>query len=1123
MNLSSLADAKQRQLALNPRQSFIIQAPAGSGKTELLIQRYLSLLSHVQAPEAIIAITFTRKAAHEMRLRIMQSLEMVQQKYPLAANDRQRYQLAKKVLVRDQQYHWNLLANPNRLRILTIDSFCQSLTWQMPLLSGVPDLSPVDNPKWLYRIAVRELLNQLEDECPWRKSLVHLLTHLDNNFQHVENLLSDMLGRREQWLNYLLNHQADLRHYLEMGLQTISLNAVATLNQRIASDLRRQLQRVVNFSQDQLGKKPLVGTDDLRFWQAATHLLITKDNTWRKQFRKTEGFPAVNARNNKTAKSYRELKELGLALIAQLSQQKEIRDALIALKNAPPLHYSDRQWQTLSCLFELLPVLVAHLKVVFQQQQQCDYNEILLGALTALGQAENPSDLALRLDYQIEHLLVDEFQDTSSAQHQLIEKLTAGWQADEGRSLFLVGDPMQSIYRFRKAEVSLFLQVQHYGIGSIRLCPLTLSVNFRSNQTIVNWINTSFTKLLPIREDIQRGAIVYSPAIACSPLTSANAINYYWQQSNDSLDIQQSEAQQIINIIQQIKRQDPHSSIAILVRARNHLTALLPALQSAAIAYQAIEIDSLAEKPVIQDLVALTRALTHLADRISWLALLRAPYCGLSLTDLYQITQFKQENQSLSIWQQLLQFESIDLQQNTKQRLRRIVPILYNILNQQGRLPLAKWIKTAWINLGGLYCLSNNEETHDVDAFFQFVDNKIAQQEPIDFYNLENELAKHYTHTPQKSADTVEIMTIHKAKGLEYDHVILPSLHRKSSADPPQLLLYQEKFHNPYQQDLLLAPIKASAMDDDLIYNYLFQTEIEKSDHELSRLLYVACTRAKKSLHFLANIKHDEKNQLKKPLARSLLSHLWPALNINSADIATNTSATELTSPSKRLLKRLPADWQNPMADNLATDIKDIAAGPASFTYQWTLNPARAIGTVIHRLLYQISQEGLAIWDSKPLTSASCIFSQLLTQHGILEYQQADALLTLKTCLTKTLTDQKGRWILSQKHQAAQSEYAITAILNGKPQSLVIDRTFIDAATGKRWIIDYKTTIYTGNNPRTFLNDQRQQHKEQLETYARALQLDPLYQNLPICLGLYFPMHSLWCEWEFSTALNEIS
>jgi ATP-dependent helicase/nuclease subunit A len=1111
-----LADADQRQLALDPTKSFIVQAPAGSGKTELLVRRYLTLLTRVAVPEAIIAITFTRKAANEMRLRIMHALELAQNTEPPTGKDAERYYLAKKVLVQDQALAWNLLSNPNRLRILTIDSFCQSLTRQMPLLAGLGEkLTPVDNPEYLYRLAIQELLNQLEEQLPWQASLSHLLSHLDNDFQRVENLFIPMLARREQWLDYLLQHQQHLREDLEHALFNINQALVKKLNTLINEDIALELFQLLNFSLQQRHLAPLVQHDDLDFWRTASQLLLTEANTWRKQLRKSEGFAAASEIKNKAAQAeIQAQKKQLLNLIAYLNQQNLVTETLIALNLAPPLHYTESQWQILKSLFELLPILVAHLKIIFQQQKKVDYTEILLAASVALGSTENPTDLALALDYQIQHLLVDEFQDTSSTQLNLIEKLTAGWQTHDGRSLFLVGDPMQSIYRFRKAEVSLFLHVQQWSIGTLQLQSLNLSVNFRSTPGIVDWVNQQFSQLLPATHDIQQGTVSYSAASAYSQAKQrSDAVSTYWQQTEDATSAEQAEAEQIIKIIQKIKHEDSQSSIVILVRARSHLRSVLPALRCAAIPYQAIEIDSLAEKSAIQDLLSLTRALHHLGDRIAWLALLRAPYCGLSLHDLYQITQFNDnKNTPVSIWQQLQQFEEISLHAATKQRLRRIVPILQRSFQQQGRLPLPLWIKQTWLELGGPTSLSNWEEMDHIHAYLNFLDNKIKQEgESLDFFKLGDELNNIYTQTTSAApAHAVEVMTIHKAKGLEYDHVILPGLHRRGRPDLSPLLLYSEKLLTPEKKDFLLAPIKASHEEQDLIYNYLFNEEKQKSAAELTRLLYVACTRAKQSLHLLATFMRDASAELKSPAPQSLLSHLWPVLDIKSESVLPLTPIkSPLISNTPRLLKRLPADSQsvaNPFDRH--SEIKS-----QTYSYQWQLHPERTLGTVIHRLLYQISQDGLQHWDSKKIAAAQTMFAGLLAQNGLLTSQIPQALDKLNACLEKILADPRGRWILSQQHQTAQSEYAITAVLNGKIQSLVMDRTFIDPSTNSRWIIDYKTTDYYGDKPEEFLKNAMQQHQQQLHNYAQALLLD---KQQTVHCGLYFPLTSLWCEWEFT-------
>jgi ATP-dependent helicase/nuclease subunit A len=1107
-------DTQARKQALDPQQSFIVQAPAGSGKTELLVRRYLVLLTRVQSPESIIAVTFTRKAAAEMRLRVLQALENALNASFPSANEKERWQLAKKVLAHDKAQNWNLLTNPNRLRIQTIDSFCQTLTRQMPLLSTLAEqLTPIENPEFLYRLAAQELIASLETPTPWQKALHHVVKHLDNDFNHLENLLSELLSTREQWLSYCSNSQANLRTELEKNLFAINQTLITQLNQYLPNALRQELSELVNFSIEQRIGKTLNKYDDRQFWDNALILLLTTDDNWRKEVSKKQGFPSPSHEKNKEKKQYySELKQRAQVLIQRLQEQTGLHRLLIDLKNAPPLCYTESQWATLAALFELLPVLVAHLKLIFREQQKLDYTEILLCALSALGTAENPTDLALSLDYQIEHILVDEFQDTSISQFQLIKKLTAGWQTEDGKTLFLVGDPMQSIYRFRKAEVGLFLQVRQSGIGNIAVKALNLSVNFRSLSPIVNWINTCFNQLLPQKEDINRGAITFSPAVAFQQTENQNAITTTWF---DELHVE-AEANKIVTIIQAIKQKNPQDSIALLVRARTHLLTLLPALQEAAIPYHALEIESLAEKSVIQDLVALTRALHHLGDRISWLALLRSPFCGLDLYDLHAITQFTQHTSSLiTVWQQLTHFEAIPLKETAKQRCRRIVPILQQCLCEQGSLSLPSWIKKTWIALGGPTTLNTPQDMLHVQTYLNYLEKKILTEgDRLDLFKLEKDLAKLVTQNTTKSSGYIEIMTIHKAKGLEYDHVILPSLHRKGSRDSAKLWLYQEQLLSKQINTFLLAPIKSSQENEDAIYHYLLREERQKSHYELARLLYVACTRAKKSLHLLGVTPTTTKETKKTTTtADSLLQHLSPILHLcpqqTTYVLSSNRSKKQLV--ASRLLKRLPCDWQNP---KWVYPKKETVTTTSQFSYCWMPDTEKRIGTVIHRLLYQISQDGLAYWEKLDRVQKKPYFIRLLEQAGIIPSQLTEALEKLQTSLSRLLQDPRGRWILSQSHKEAHSEFALTVVKNGKKHNIVIDRCLVDTS-GTLWIIDYKTTVFLGNETSLFLKKAKQQHQEQLENYAAALAQLYHQKNYPIRLALYFPFNTLWCEWEY--------
>ena len=218
-------DIAHRALALDVRQSFLVQSPAGSGKTELLIQRYLALLGIVERPEQVLAMTFTRKAAAEMRERIVAALREAAElpavsPMPAASSDHhaRTRALAAAALARDRAHGWDLVAHPARLAVYTIDAFCASVVRQAPLATGLGSLPRFEeHADYLYRQAAREALAAAAaDDAQWRA----LLAHLDNDAERVVALLSSMLAKRDQWLRHVGLARPDaLREPLERALQ----------------------------------------------------------------------------------------------------------------------------------------------------------------------------------------------------------------------------------------------------------------------------------------------------------------------------------------------------------------------------------------------------------------------------------------------------------------------------------------------------------------------------------------------------------------------------------------------------------------------------------------------------------------------------------------------------------------------------------------------------------------------------------------------------------------------------------------------------------------------------------------------------------------------------------------
>lgn len=1106
----ALSDAFQRERALDPRTSFIVQAPAGSGKTELLTQRFLVLLAHINHPEEILAITFTKKSAAEMRARIIKALKKAHtEPEPESEHAKKTWFLAKKVLERNHALDWQLLNNPNRLYIQTIDSFNSRLTKHLPILShfgATPEIA--NDSTTLYREAVQEFLSHLEENVAWADAIAQLLSHMDNDLENVQELLINMLKKRDQWLPYITNnanHPA-LRAQLEAHLAEIRMEVTKRLNRIFPKEHLAELLALAHFAEKNISsgihyQLPLKIQD----WLGLSKFLFTKENEWRKSaksFNKNNGFPSPSDAEDATEKAYlADMKKRMGNLVETLNQHHDLKFALEELILAPDSQYQETQWQTLQALHQILLVLVAQLKIIFQQHGKIDYIENAQAALTALGPDESPTDLALALDYKIHHILIDEFQDTSHSQYRLLEKLIAGWEHQDGRTLFVVGDPMQSIYRFREAEVGLFIRAHKSGIAQIKLEPLTLNVNFRSTENIVNWVNTHFQKAFPAENDIATGAVSFSASVA-QHLEQKNSFVRTHAYLNAHKTAQ---AKAITHLIQQLKQENPGENIAILVRARSHLKEVIAALRSANMTYRAIEIDPLDERPVIQDLMALTRALLHLADRIAWLSVLRAPWCGLSLNDLLILAG---EKSRLILWEQIQNPELLQqLSQDGRKRIERILPVLKNKIAERQRYRLRLWIESCWILLGGPACVAQSSDLADANAFFKLLDELDQGGDFAHFDSLEEKVS-HLFAAPDNQADnSLQVMTIHNAKGLEFDTVILPGLEHKPPNDKKQLLLWMEQSSEQYHSALVLAPVHAVGDKEDSIYEYIKRQHAIKSDHETGRLLYVAATRAKKQLHLFCSLKKedDQDFDLIKPIAHSLLEKIWPSLK-NEIAFENSFEKNKLFIEKNRepvKIKRLTLAWENPVREYEPT----VIYHQKNSGFQLPEHHLKLIGTLVHQVFQQICHLGINWWKNKTPEQTQTYIKNHLMQLGTLATDMPSAVNTVQKAIHNTLHNERGQWILHAHHEA-QSEFPLTAIIDGKIQSLVIDRTFVDEK-GTRWIIDYKTANFTGDNLEGFLAAEQAQYEEKMHQYLQAMQM---MDSRTTRLGLYFPLIPAWRE-----------
>ncbi len=1173
--LQQPVDQQVRIDALNPQGSFAVSAPAGSGKTGLLTQRVLTLLASCDEPEEVLAITFTRKAAGEMQDRIMQALwHAADTPEPSDPHALRTWKIAQAALQRDQQLQWNLLQSPQRLRVQTIDSLCRSITKQLPLASGIgaqPDT--LDDAEQAYALAVRELFTFLEDDTPLRQDLTQLLRHLDNNLPAVEKLLTGLLGKREQWLGILLQaRHEEARIYLEAVLSDVIREHLQLVTRNLllhASEICQIADRAAINLQDEGERKnrihelsgitglPATEPEAVPEWLAICDLLLTNTGGFRARLTKNEGFPA--------GKEHAELKNRFSALIAALSETSpNAADILHEVRSLPPAIYAEHQWQLLDSLTSILPVLAAQLTLVFKQLRATDYTAISQAALNALGDEESPSDLALQLDYRIRHILVDEFQDTASPQLELLKKLTSGWQTGDGRTLFIVGDGMQSCYGFRNANVGLFLDARQQGIGTVNLTPLDLRVNFRSQAGVVNWVNQVFQHAFPMQDDISRGAVCYSPSVAFKPELEGNAVDFYIcpfsaenknnygddegdeDTQDDSLSktqARQLEAEKVVALVKQAKQTDAQGSIAILVRTRNHLKSILPALTAAGLDYQATEIDSLASRMAIIDLLSLTRALLNPADRIAWLAILRAPWCGLDNHDLHAITTADladinprlNDNGFAVLLPQLFNFEKITaLSSAGKMILKRVVPILQKTLAAKYRKPLRQWIEGAWFALGGPATLLDNNDQENINSFFALLDKHQEGGSISDWQAFQTAIDRLFA-APKADADPkLQVMTIHKSKGLEFDTVIIPGLDRSARKDDKQLLLWQERINHRGKKQLLLGSLAATGKEEDPLYRFMRREAEKQQAFEATRLLYVGCTRAIKRLHLIACINHkDEIAQA--PAKNSLLHSIWPFVKDNAQTLKHNTSfnveSHHERKPGLQHLLRLKPDWQMPPLTDVnlldayrghefGSTAAEVLENPLNIPQVETTNArlARHTGTIIHSALQALVENKLVsknycIPAAEFIRQQQALWKIQLQQLGWYGDKLDKALGKIDQAIMRTLASEQGRWLLNCDHEQSACELSLMQKNKLDIKESIIDRTFI--ADGVRWIVDYKSSEPDSEEPEDrFIAREQDTYKTQLANYAKLLGATETH---PIKTALYLVqlaklVEISWCQ-----------
>ncbi len=1117
------SDERARAESLDIQRSILLQAPAGAGKTTVLSQRYLKLLAAVAEPESILAITFTRKAAGELRARVLQALA------GLTTADTAAAHTTAELAAAARRQHPDLIENAARLKIMTIDAWNKSLATRLPITArSNVSLQVVDNALELYHRAARETLHAAEQDESVQGSFDRLLTHLDNDWRRLERLIAEMLAVRNHWLPRIsaargTDLAADLQTSLISIIESTLARALLVLGPRLcaqAAEILATCARVVREN----NKGPVRGYDawltkssaltaeagEVERWWGLTSLVLYADYR--------DFVTEVNVRKGVHSKDHA-FKDRFKSWFAELKQVDGALDALVDVAYLPTAAIDDDTRLSLADLSRVLMFAAQMLHVIFTESGECDHIAIAGAARQALIENGQPTDLAERLDLRLQHILVDEFQDTSHDQFALLEAMVAGWSERDGRTLFVVGDPMQSIYQFRNAEVGLFIRARDEGIGEVRLRQLALRRNFRSAHELVNQANVWFREIFPKRDDRRFGAVRH---LASRPAALDRGVGRVEVRAV-AAGGRAAEAVDIVAHIRGLQVQAPGETIAVLAGSRTHTYLICEHLRAGGIPFSGVKLTPLMELPVIRDLEALTRALLSLGDHTAWLAVLRAPWCGLTLSNLCSLVNAADPTDppgEQTVLQRLrLTIEQRLLDTATHTRLAKFLAIIDECLLERGRRSLAEWVESTWLRLDGAATCETPGDLASSEVFLAALKQLERPGSALQGSDIEALLEDLYAPGGTVNADAVIVTTIFQAKGLEYDHVIIPGIGRLTQKDTDPLLRWLElpriaDGESPTQTDLLLAPIKRPGEKDGPLHRLIKQCKSRRTALERARVLYVALTRAKRSLRLYVHPQTDS-NQNLRPAAGTLLEPLWPAVSrlCGAQPMLGAEVEPALSAPRANRLRRLTTDWRRPTAPTDPVRIPlEIGSIDETLEYRWAGETARHIGTAVHAALETIAVTD-ALADTARLATIRASLRADLTALGVSADELDDATRTAETAVDRTLADARGRWILSSHHEDAASELALSGLDKQRVVSVVIDRTFVDAA-GIRWIVDFKTSPHEGGSIEEFLREQTARYLPQLSRYARLLQK---LKGGEVRAGLYFPLLAAWQECSFAT------
>jgi ATP-dependent exoDNAse (exonuclease V) beta subunit len=852
---------------------------------------------------------------------------------------------------------------------------------------------------------------------------------------------------------------------------------------------------------------PGTGWESLPDWKQLADRLLTKAGKPRKTFGPAGGF-------------YSGFSKTGWAdMIRNLGE--EVSLMLHEVRSLPGAEEEPTDVDALKDFILLSALCISAFHQACRKRHTMDFIGLEEAALRILRE-DFPTDLHLHLDYRIRHLLVDEFQDTSRNQWELVKRLCSGWEPGDGRTLFIVGDPKQSIYAFRKAEVRLFLEARDGlplpGRGKLPLRPLRLTTNFRSRRGLIEWCNDIFGNTVMINPNADADEVPFSGSVPAPGTVGESAISLSLF-TGEAEQSKTEEARWLAGKVRQVLAEtDGMKSIAILLFTRNRLHRYLQAFKEECIPLQVKEGLLLAERPEILHLLQVARAVARPQDDLAWASLVRAPWNWFGKDFLLRIS--RQEGTG---WRDKILSFATGCPEMTD-----LCRAIDHVLKRGGRDTLGRVVRDFWEMLDGprytsaLYGMAG---VTNCLRFFQVLEDGEQGVPQETLLRLESRLKTLYEPVdPMASRSPVTMMTVHGAKGLEFDIVFIPFLdwHPLSSGGqtPPAYLL--ERVPGTSGEYLVAMGTDRRTGEPTPLFRLLKKFQQDRRIGEAKRLFYVAATRAREAL-IMSGIAERE-NGTVKAKGGSLLGWVMSHEKRDSTDGVTGSSpspgmvrieidpgvnkglpsrpptSTDLPEPFPLRAEKTPYVVVSPSA------LPVEAAVPAGEEGQRRSPEGSAMaarGTVTHRILNRVirggsepsraSVEKALISESVPVESSANMAEDILKEvAGVLKDPIISRLLAKDTPVLKS------EWAIED----SESEHRI--------RSGILDLVVFDGTSW--WIIDFKTSRPPDENPETFAEGQRELYRPQLEAYRSILGKAKSVREENIRAGIYLTAIKKWCE-----------